>query len=1000
MRYLKKNFQNLINLKILFLICTASLVFPPTWMIPSARAATHTSAEYQASPPFISRGVKPNVLIIIDNSNSMDEDVVGNAVGSAAPNSRSEIARQAIISLIDANAERMNFGLMAYDQSGVVHNELHNSFYYCSYDPNTYDPTGVPTPKDPATNTLRFPNPTDLGHYIYYDQALPMYSGGNLGNAFAYCSNYIEDGVGSTANTYWVYHNKTGVTDPPSGSTQAQLTASYGYANYWFGSGFVPTDEDYAAGFTEFGEQLSWVHTSETWFVNSSPGGGHLHVPVADSTSAHLTALHEKLGTSNFSTTTTDHPNNDLDTPLRNAGLTPIEGTLESCRNYFEGASSPVTNWCQKNFVILVTDGLPSVDKNGNVGDADTLLPGVKTEVQLLRSTNVPGFTDSFDTQTFVLGFALSPGLGSKLDDIAVAGGTDEDGHAYIAGNQAELAVALRKIFLEILNRASSGSAASVISNSRSGEGAIYQSIFFPELRDSAGNTVYWTGDVHALLVDKYGNMREDTNDNHQLDEAADNFVVYYDDEISNTTKAKLYSPVDADSNPLKEPDLSSTPAIVEIPDLHYLWSGLDWLKNPALNVTDQRPYTSADNKRYIFTDHIDKSADVSTGNVDSDQVMDFLPDFVDDPIHDNYFFLNPEDTGMTEAQMITEAQNIIKFTRGQEGLSNSFSGTAYRSRTLVDSAGNDEIYRLGDIIHSTPTVVSRPAENYDLIYNDSSYLDFKKKYVGRRMMVYTGANDGMLHAFNGGFYNPATKAFITQPQSWNGSSWVNDSSYTAYPLGMELWAYVPNALLPHLRWLTEPSDYSSHVYYVDLKPRIFDAKIFTADTTHPGGWGTVLLGGMRLGGGKIGVDINNDGTDDLQFQSTYFALDITDPESAPTLLWSFTDPNLGFTTCYPTPIRVGSKWFIVMGSGPVDYEATRKDDGIHFTEYGGSNRTASVYILNADDGTIAHTFAMDGHSFMADPIAVDYDLETNGGEYDREWSGEAIYIASDGCGA
>ena len=55
---------------------------------------------------------------------------------------------------------------------------------------------------------------------------------------------------------------------------------------------------------------------------------------------------------------------------------------------------------------------------------------------------------------------------------------------------------------------------------------------------------------------------------------------------------------------------------------------------------------------------------------------------------------------------------------------------------------------------------------------------------------------------------------------------------------------------------------------------------------------------------------------------------------------------------------------------------------------------------MNADDGTIAHTFSMDSHSFMADPIAADFDLETSGGEYDREWSGEAIYIASDGCGA
>jgi type IV pilus assembly protein PilY1 len=191
------------------------------------------------------------------------------------------------------------------------------------------------------------------------------------------------------------------------------------------------------------------------------------------------------------------------------------------------------------------------------------------------------------------------------------------------------------------------------------------------------------------------------------------------------------------------------------------------------------------------------------------------------------------------------------------------------------------------------------------------------------------------------------------------------------------------------------------HVYYVDLKPRIFDARIFSIDADHPEGWGTVLIGGMRLGGKPIGVDTDGDGTCELNFRSTYFAIDITNPEVAPRLLWSFSDDNLGFTTSYPTPIRIGSKWFIVIGSGPVDYEATRKDDGVNFTEYGGSNRTASLYILNAADGTLAREFSIDSHAFVAAPIAVDFDLATTvGGNGDILWTGEAIYIASDGCGA
>ncbi|MCK5794878.1 MAG: hypothetical protein KAH12_09225, partial [Anaerolineales bacterium] len=504
MKNLRNLFQLSIKLVFFFTVCLASFTYFPSETDSTALAASYSSADYHAVPPFISRGVKPNVLIIIDNSNSMDEDIDGNAVGSAAPNSRSEIARQAIITLIDANSDRMRFGLMAYKQNSISRRHIHNATYYCSHDPDTYDAEGIPTPKDPSTNTLMFPNPSAPGRFIYYDQALPFYAFSDLGNCFCYCQDYSEDGDISNDIYAW-YRTKTGITDPPSGEDPA----GYGYTNNWGNDYFTLTDDDIAAGFDQIGEQMSWVHIGLTWFSNSSPGDGELHEPIEDSTTTdHITDLHNKLGTSQFASY--------VDTPLRNAGLTPIEGTLKSCRDYYKGTypghPSPVTNWCQKNFVILVTDGLPSVNTSGHADDADALLPGVESAVVSLRTTSVPlpSGTTVFDIQTFVLGFALPPGLGSKLDDIAVAGGTDEDGHAFIAGSSDELATALQKIFLEILNRASSGSAASVISNSRSGEGAIYQSIFFPELYDASSHSVTWTGDVHALLVDKFGRMHED----------------------------------------------------------------------------------------------------------------------------------------------------------------------------------------------------------------------------------------------------------------------------------------------------------------------------------------------------------------------------------------------------------------------------------------------------------------------------------------------------------
>ena len=55
--------------------------------------------------------------------------------------------------------------------------------------------------------------------------------------------------------------------------------------------------------------------------------------------------------------------------------------------------------------------------------------------------------------------------------------------------------------------------------------------------------------------------------------------------------------------------------------------------------------------------------------------------------------------------------------------------------------------------------------------------------------------------------------------------------------------------------------------------------KIFTPDAKHPGGWGTVLLCGMNMGGKDITV--SGIGT----FKSSFAAIDITDPRD-PVLLW------------------------------------------------------------------------------------------------------------------
>ena len=172
-----------------------------------------------------------------------------------------------------------------------------------------------------------------------------------------------------------------------------------------------------------------------------------------------------------------------------------------------------------------------------------------------------------------------------------------------------------------------------------------------------------------------------------------------------------------------------------------------------------------------------------------------------------------------------------------------------------------------------------------------------------------------MLHAFKAGTFhegdNPGTEA----KKNTAGTALLKFRPRRE-DLGFERWAFIPNNLLPHLKWLADP-DYT-HVYYVDLKPKVTDVRIFNDDVNHPNGWGTILIGGMRLGGGPytFSEDFDNDGvieadegdpggkTNPWTFRSAYFVIDITVPGS-PVFLGEFTPDALAFTTSYPAISRL-----------------------------------------------------------------------------------------------
>ncbi|HYO13618.1 MAG TPA: PilC/PilY family type IV pilus protein [Thermoanaerobaculia bacterium] len=169
-------------------------------------------------------------------------------------------------------------------------------------------------------------------------------------------------------------------------------------------------------------------------------------------------------------------------------------------------------------------------------------------------------------------------------------------------------------------------------------------------------------------------------------------------------------------------------------------------------------------------------------------------------------------------------------------------------TQTVTDPiTGNPTVqtirYVLGDIFHSNPIVIGSPPNTLYFSADVPGYRDFFRKHELRRKMLLVGSNDGMLHAFNAGQYDPSEERFD------NGT-------------GHEVFAYIPRPVLPTIRSLTESS---LHQWGVDGTVTIADVFVDPLQQGTPDPdrreWRTVVFGGLREGG------------------SGYYALDVTQPD-------------------------------------------------------------------------------------------------------------------------
>jgi len=643
----------------------------------------------------------------------------------------------------------------------------------------------------------------------------------------------------------------------------------------------------------------------------------------------------------------------------------------------FDLSLPPSQYSCQKNNVLIVSDGMSTADANTKVNALAALYapPGGVTGHD--NAHNCPAFKGSRslddlawigahrDIATFSTSSASDAApatnshaitthviyLGSdnpvigleECDPVILLKKTAESGGgSFVASpDPTSMGNAFKGMLQSIAGGSNSGSDASLLATG-DGNGALFlQPIFYTDKSFDGGAThARWLGELQALwyYIDPFlgrsdgsaSTIREDTvyagDKDHYLDLKGGRVVDFSFDVEHNRSEARLYVDGDGDGkvDPAQPPGYPEAKAPDEVQSI---WrAGVQLWKRDAA-------------QRTIFT------------SVDGSTLTDFTT-------------LDPDaaaSRALLQGADSAQVQLIRDFAVGKVDGSPSVRD---RSVAIAGVDEEERVWKLGDIISSTPKVQSHVSLNsYHLPtprgYSDVSYRKFiSSADYRKRGTVYVGANDGMLHAFSMGALRegPTAVDVSTEEGKEAVKLWppTRKGALSGTSPGAEAWAFVPKNVLPYLTYLKEPL--YPHLYYVDGAVTLSDVSIAKPDacgassywdcmkdTRYGRNWRTVLIGGMGLGGatrpkddtcadGASGSCVKAPLTD--AGLSSYFALDVTsqlsEGSSTPGFLWEFAPPGLGFATSGGTVVKISArggdgkpdrdrngKWFAVFGSGP-----------------------------------------------------------------------------------
>jgi type IV pilus assembly protein PilY1 len=304
---------------------------------------------------------------------------------------------------------------------------------------------------------------------------------------------------------------------------------------------------------------------------------------------------------------------------------------------------------------------------------------------------------------------------------------------------------------------------------------------------------------------------------------------------------------------------------------------------------------------------------------------------------------------GATGVNFDWDALSAAKKTVLQAGETDAIKGPAFGKdmmKWLRGDTSNQSAFRvrsatsvLGSIVNSNPTVQSPPRANF----YDPSYATFLSTWRTRKSLLWVGAGDGMLHAFEAG------------PTG-----------------GTPIMSYIPEPVFSRLPDWASPSTAKVQAFA--------DGSPFTGDVKVGTDWRTYLF--SSLGRGAKGM----------------FALDVTDPaalsatNASNIFKWQFTSSDdaadLGYIVSEPTVNRRTAQ------SGQIAKMNNGKFAALFGNGVKSTSGNAVLYILFADGPTVGNwagryiklTADTGPNNGLSQPVWVD---ENNDGIADSIYAGD-----------